>query len=178
MDIGLFCDFKILILSILTNIFLVLYKLLFSKINSPNGLLIFALLALSCSEDLIDGEGSGTLKGSVRLQKTNEPMENVKITTTPSTETVYTDKEGNFEIRESIPIGDYSVKAEKSGYVTEFEAINIQKYDQMVSIVIEMITDESLNSPPSVPELLSPENNEINVAKDVVLKWNSEYPEE
>lgn len=140
--------------------------------------LIFALLALSCSEDLIDGEGSGTLKGSVRLQKTNEPMENVKITTTPSTETVYTDKEGNFEIRESIPIGDYSVKAEKSGYVTEFEAINIQKYDQVVSVVIEMITDESLNSPPSVPELLSPENNEINVAKDVVLKWNSEDPEE
>src|SRR5690606_3166111 len=117
---------------------------------------IFSLIFLSCSEDVLDGTEQGTLRGSARMELTNEPLANVKITTTPSTQTVYTDEEGNFEIVNALPIGDYSVKAELSGYVTEVESVTISQLDQMVTVVFEMITDETLNQPPTAPELISP----------------------
>lgn len=131
------------------------------------------MLLLGCSEDLIDGNEKGTLYGSVRLELTNEPLVNVKITTIPSTLTVYSDEDGNFEILEAIPIGDYSVRAELSGYVTEVKAISITQYDQTVSIDFEMITDETLNRPPTTPELISPENLATNLPNDLLLRWSS-----
>ncbi len=141
-------------------------------------LLILTTLGFSCSEDLIDNEGVGSLKGSVRMERTNEPLENVKITTAPSTETVYSDQDGNFEILESIPIGEYSVKAEKKGYVTEFEAIEIQEYGQLVTLAIEMVTDEMLNAPPQTPELIAPQDGTTDLPKDVVLQWSSSDPDD
>lgn len=134
---------------------------------------IFTILLFGCSEDLLDGTQKGTLKGSVRLELTNEPLANVKITTTPSTQTVFSDEEGNFEILESIPIGDYSVKAELNGYVTEVDAISITESEQIVTIVFEMITDETLNSPPSTPQLISPANLATDLPNDVTLQWSS-----
>ncbi|NLN32627.1 MAG: hypothetical protein GX159_03410 [Flavobacteriaceae bacterium] len=134
---------------------------------------IFTIFLFGCSEDLLDGTQKGTLKGSVRLELTNEPLANVKITTTPSTQTVYSDEEGYFEILESIPIGDYSVKAELNGYVTEVDAISITELDQIVTIVFEMITDETLNQPPTAPQLIAPENLATDLPNDVILKWSS-----
>ena len=139
-------------------------------------LLLFSILTIflfGCSEDLLDGTEKGTLKGTVRLDLTNEPLANVKITTTPSTLTVFSDEEGNFEIVESMPMGDYSVKAELNGYVTEVEPVSITDIDQTVTIVFEMITDETLNQPPTTPVLISPENLATNVPNDVTLQWES-----
>src|SRR5699024_340361 len=113
-----------------------------------------------------------------RTELDNEPLENVKITTTPPTLTVYTDAQGEFEILESIPMGDYSVKAELKGYVTEVKPLTISAIEQTVSIDFEMITDERLNKPPSTPELLSPENLAVNVPTNVTLKWKSTDPDE
>lgn len=140
--------------------------------------LILSTFLLSCSEELIDDNYRGTLRGTVRTELDNEPLENVKITTTPPTLTVYTDAQGEFEILESIPMGDYSVKAELKGYVTEVKPLTISAIEQTVSIDFEMITDESLNKPPSTPELLSPENLAVNVPTNVTLKWKSTDPDE
>lgn len=134
---------------------------------------IFVGLLFGCSEDILDGTQKGTIKGSVRLELTHEPLANVKITTTPSTLTVYSDEEGNFEILESVPMGDYSVKAELNGYVTEVEAVSIVNANQTVSIVFEMIVDESLNTPPEKPELISPENLATDLPNNLTLKWSS-----
>ena len=138
---------------------------------------ILTIFLFGCSEDLLDGSEQGTLKGSVRLELTNEPLANVKITTNPSTQTVYTDEEGNFEILNSIPVGDYSVKAELNGYVTEVESITISDYEQTVTIVFEMITDETLNQPPTTPELISPENLSTDLENDLTLEWSSTDPD-
>lgn len=136
-------------------------------------LAIFTVLLLGCSEDVLDNDAKGTLKGTVRLHLTNEPLQNVKITTSPSTLTVFTDEEGNFEIFESLPVGDYSVRAELEGYVTEVKPINITQVDQTVSLVFEMVTDETLNQPPTTPLLISPENLATNQLNDLTLKWSS-----
>ncbi len=141
-------------------------------------LTILTIFLFGCSEDLLDGSEQGTLKGSVRLELTNEPLANVKITTNPSTQTVYSDEEGNFEILNAIPLGEYSVKAELNGYVTEIEAITISDFEQTVTIVFEMITDETLNQPPTTPELISPENLSTDLENDLMLKWSSTDPDQ
>src|SRR5690625_5574027 len=84
-----------------------------SVISSNNSIMktilfiyLFSLiLLLGCSEDLIDGNEKGTLYGTVRLELTHEPLVKVKITTTPSTLTVYSDEDGNFKILEAVPMG-------------------------------------------------------------------------
>ena len=132
--------------------------------------LIFSLL--SCSEDLVDKVQTGTLKGVVIKKGTNQPLKNVKVHTTPSTETVFTKDDGSFII-ENIPIGDYSVRAELMGYLTSFQGVNFKNNEQVVSVVFEMSDDNSLNSPPSVPVLLSPVDNAVNQPLSVDLSWDA-----
>src|SRR5690606_35814345 len=64
-------------------------------------------------------------------------------------------------------------KAELNGYGTEVDAISITEIDQIVTIVIEMITDETLNQPATAPQLIALENLATNIHNDVILKWNS-----
>lgn len=142
---------------------------------------IFAFLVLifslgSCSEELVEQSQTGILKGKVVKKGTNDPIVNAKITTAPSTQTIFTDKDGLFEIKD-LPVGNYSVKAELTGYVSNFQAVNIQNQDQLVTVVFEMDDDESLNSAPTAPELLSPIDNAVNQPLTVELKWNSTDPD-
>src|SRR5699024_1791547 len=92
-------------------------------------------------------------------------------------ETVYTDEEGKFEIYQSVPIGDYSVKAELSDYVTEIEAVNIKNFNQTVTVAFEMSSDLSLNSPPDVPNLLTPKDMAKNIPLNVLLTWKGSDPD-
>jgi len=132
--------------------------------------LIFSII--SCSEELVDKVQTGTLKGVVIKKGTNQPLKNVKVHTTPSTETVFTKDDGSFII-ENIPIGDYSVRAELMGYLTSFQGVSLKNNAQVVSVVFELSDDDSLNSPPSVPILLSPVDNAVNQPLSVDLSWNA-----
>lgn len=137
-------------------------------------ILLFSLQ--SCSEDLVEQAQTGTLKGKVVKRGTNEPIENAKVYTTPSTQTVFSGKDGMFEIKD-LPVGNYSVKSELTGYVTNFQAVNIQNQGQLVTIVFEMDDDDSLNSPPTAPVLLSPIDNAVNQPLSVQLTWNATDPD-
>ncbi len=130
----------------------------------------------SCSEELVSKVQTGTLKGTVIKKGTNQPLKNVKIYTSPSTQTVFTKDDGSFVI-EDIPLGDYSVRAELSGYVTTIQGISIKNNEQNVSVVLEMTDDDSLNSPPSVPVLLSPSDNAVDQPLAVDLSWNATDPD-
>lgn len=141
-----------------------------------SALFILLFFMGSCSEELVEQAQTGILKGKVVKRGTNEPIQNAKIYTTPSTQTVFSDKDGLFEIKD-IPIGNYSVKSELTGYVTNFQAANIQNQGQLVTIVFEMDDDDSLNSPPTAPVLLSPIDNAANQPLTVELKWNSTDPD-
>ncbi|UOU98500.1 carboxypeptidase-like regulatory domain-containing protein [Chryseobacterium daecheongense] len=137
---------------------------------------ILSFCLFSCNEDLVDQAQTGILKGKVVERGTNEPIPNVKIFTTPSTHTVFSGTDGTFEITD-IPVGNYSVKAELTGYVTTFQGVNIQNQDQVVTIVFEMDDDTSLNTPPTTPQLLSPTDNSVNQPLTVELTWNSTDPD-
>ncbi|HCR75868.1 MAG TPA: hypothetical protein DIW37_05590, partial [Chryseobacterium sp.] len=137
---------------------------------------LLSLLLFSCNEELVDQAQTGTLKGKVVKRGTNVPIANVKIFTSPSTQTVFSAADGSFEIA-GMPIGNYSVKAELTGYVTNYQAVNIQTNDQAVSVVFEMDDDKSLNSPPTAPVLLSPVDNAVSQPLSVELTWNASDPD-
>lgn len=136
-------------------------------------LVIFCSLVLfSCSEELVDKVQTGSLKGIVVKKGTNQPLKNVKIFTTPSTETIFTKDDGSFQI-DNIPLGDYSVKAELNDYLTSFQGVTLKTAGQVVSVVLELADDKSKNTPPSAPVLLSPVDNAVNQPLSVDLSWTS-----
>lgn len=137
---------------------------------------LFSLTLFACREEMVDQVQTASIKGKVVKRGTNSPLANVKITTSPSTNTVFTGTDGSFEIID-IPTGDYSVKAELSGYLNNFQAANLKTPSQIVNIVFEMEDDESLNSAPSIPELISPTDNAVNQPLSVQLSWKATDPD-
>lgn len=133
--------------------------------------LVLCFFFLQCSEDYVEGSEKGVIKGIVVKHKTNEPLANVKISTAPTTSTIFTASDGSFEIKD-VPIGDYSVKAELQGYIMEVQGANIVEFGQNVSLVFEMKDDNALNSPPSVPVLLTPADNATDLGLSVNVTWN------
>ena len=134
------------------------------------------LLFVQCSEDVADFSYTGKIKGIVVKHQSNEPLANVKITTAPTTKTLFTAEDGTFYI-EDVPMGDYAVKAELSGYIMEVNSANIVGANQEVSLVFEMKDDDALNSPPSVPQLITPTDNAFDLGQNVDLSWTSVDPD-
>lgn len=137
---------------------------------------LFSLILFSCKEEMVDQIQTASIKGKVVKKGTNSPLANVKITTSPSTNTVFSGTDGSFEIID-IPTGDYSVKAEVTGYLSNFQSANLKNPSQVVGIVFEMEDDESLNTAPSIPELISPIDNAENQQLSVQLSWKSTDPD-
>lgn len=139
-------------------------------------LLTLFMMFIQCSEDVTDFSYTGKIKGIVVKHQSNEPLANVKITTAPTTSTIFTAEDGTFYI-EDVPMGDYAVKAELNGYIMEVNAANLVNANQEVSLVFEMKDDNTLNSPPSVPQLLTPTDNAFDLGQTVDLSWNSVDPD-
>ncbi|MCS4305073.1 MULTISPECIES: carboxypeptidase-like regulatory domain-containing protein [unclassified Chryseobacterium] len=137
---------------------------------------ILTFCLFSCNEDLVEQAQTGILKGKVVKRGSNVPLANVKIFTNPTTQTVFSGTDGSFEIA-AMPIGNYSVKAELSGYITSFQSVNMQNQNQLVTVVFEMDDDTSLNSPPTAPQLLSPIDNAVNQPLSVELTWSATDPD-
>ncbi len=129
-------------------------------------------LCVSCEEDGTIGlEEYGNLTGKVVTKTNFEPIANAKVTLSPTNNTVFTDEEGNFEFT-GVVAQDYSVQANKEGYLDSFEAATVVK-DGAISVVIEMDVSTALNQPPSVPELISPADGVSNLENTVQLVWSS-----
>ena len=142
-----------------------------------NIILILTLsLFLGCSEETIDLVGVGTVTGRVVEANSFEPIENAKITLSPSSETQFSDVDGYFIMNE-VEAGDYSVSATKEGYLTTFEAATIS-VDSEVNVIFEMEDDNALNRPPTTPILISPIEGSENQELSIQLVWSSSDPEE
>lgn len=133
------------------------------------------LLVTGCSEDKLQINGKGTLKGRVVASETFLPQENVKISTNPNTNTVFTDVDGNFEFE--IDNGQYSIQAEKDGFLTDFESATVE-VDETVEIVFELLIETANNRAPETPILTAPADNEVDVDSNVTLEWTAIDPEE
>lgn len=133
--------------------------------------LLISLLFVGCSEELVDRISSGNVKGTVVKHGTNEPLANIKVTTAPSTQTVFTAEDGSFELT-GVPAGDYAVRAEGTGYLMEIHNANVVNDGQLITLVFEMKTNESLNASPTVT-IVAPADNLANQPTSVLLSWKS-----
>ena len=131
-------------------------------------MLVSLLLLTSCSEDLIDVNGTGLIRGKVVEETTFLPLENVKISTNPNTSSVFTDVNGDFEIE--VEAGQYAVQAEKDEYITAFESATVE-VDSEIELVYELRTQTANNRAPNAPVLDAPGDNAVDLSFNLTLEW-------
>lgn len=146
------------------------------KIALKYSWVIIALFLYGCSEDPIDESGTGIITGKVVSQGTNEPLANVKIETTPVSNTVFTNETGDFIIEDVIE-GEYSVQAQLDGYITAFEASRVVA-GQTNNVVFELEVSTANNRPPSIPDLVSPAEGQVLESIEATFVWTSTDPDE
>ncbi|OAB75818.1 carboxypeptidase regulatory-like domain-containing protein [Cochleicola gelatinilyticus] len=134
-------------------------------------LLLITVIFSSCSEDGVEVLGTGTITGTVIEEITGDPVENAKISTSPATSTVFTDSDGEF-ILENVTVDDYSVQAEFDGFVTAFESVTVT-LNNTSNVAFELTTSVSNNTPPSVPELIFPEDEATGLPLEIDFAWNA-----
>ena len=98
--------------------------------------IVLIVSVIACSEDTVDNYGTGVITGKVVLEGDNSPLENVKVSTSPSSTTVFSDENGDFILNEIVE-GDYSVQAQKTGYITGVEGATL-KAGQTINVIFEM----------------------------------------
>ena len=140
-------------------------------------LFVIAILfaVFGCSEDTVGESFKGNISGKVVEKSSNEPLENVKISTSPASSTVFTDENGEFLLPDVL-VDNYSVKAEVEGYTTSFESVTVNE-GTTSSVAFEMSKSGANNKQPATPQLLSPEDNSEEVDVTAKLIWNSSDPE-
>ncbi len=145
------------------------------KIKFKIALLLALCLVISCSEETVDLVGLGTVTGRVVEAKSFDPIENAKVTLSPSNNTVFSDADGYFTFTDT-EAGDYSVSATKEGYLTTFEPATVTAGLE-VNVIFEMEDETALNRPPSTPILVTPIDGSIEQELSIQLIWESTDPE-
>ncbi|KXN98751.1 fibronectin [Aequorivita aquimaris] len=135
----------------------------------------FFLINFGCSEDTIDVVLTGNISGKVTDKITGEALENVKITTNPASTTVFTDSVGRFRLVD-VKVDDYSVQAELAGYAAGFESTTVQE-GKTAAVSFELKLANSDNNPPSVPNLVTPEDGAVEQPLQVQFIWEASDPE-
>jgi Tol biopolymer transport system component len=136
---------------------------------------IFLVILISCSEEKIGESAYGTVTGKVVNSETFAPMENVKIMSSPTTSTVFTDAEGKFTVS-NVKVGEYSFQAQKDGFTAKFESVNVTA-NNTSEIVFELNKSTANNKPPTVPVLTAPADNSINQPVNLDLTWTVTDPD-
>lgn len=141
------------------------------------GLKILAcfILLMSCSEEQVDDTGTAVVKGRVVDIRTYEGIANARVLSSPTTSTVFSDKDGYF-IMEKVPVGKYSFQAQKDGFIARFQPATVEK-DVPVEIIFELEVSTANNKPPEIPALTAPLDNATSQALSLDLTWTSTDPE-
>jgi len=138
-------------------------------------IIVVMLVFTTCSEDQIDAIRIGSINGKVVVAGTNEPLQNVKVSTNPVSSTVFTDDEGYFLIDNAV-VKTYAVQAELDGFVTSFESVAVLENTAAV-VAFELATSNANNQPPTTPNLISPEDLATEVPLEVKFTWDSSDPD-
>jgi len=125
----------------------------------------------SCSEDTIEPEAFGTISGEIVLEADDAPIDRVTISTSPATTSLFTDELGMFQL-ESVPVGSYTVTAEKEGFLARSEGVTVSA-NKTSNVIIKLRVDTFTNVAPMQPFNPFPENNSIDQEVDLNLTWSA-----
>lgn len=142
-------------------------------IKASTLLVVVAMISLStsCNKDKLTFSEVGKVTGRVVEANSFDPIANSKVSISPTNNTVFSDEEGYFTFEE-VPIGDYSIQAEKEGFLAGYEPASISA-DATVNLIFELEDSDALNKPPLAPELLSPDDDETGLGLEVELVWST-----
>ena len=128
----------------------------------------------ACTEDTIAPITVGTLQGIVLANET--PLPNINITTQPATNQLLTDSAGHF-IMAGIPADTYTITVRGVGIRTT-SLTALVTADAPAEVTIRAELTEAANRTPDTPQLISPQNNAINLARTLTLVWQGTDPNE
>lgn len=106
-------------------------------------LLTSSLLWFGCAKETVDPEFYGSIEGRVQTSS-GEGLSSVSITTTPGTDAILTDANGQFTISD-IPTGNYTIQAQKDSFITKTVRIAV-KEDRVATATIVLEADDSEGS--------------------------------
>jgi len=133
--------------------------------------ILISLLFSSCTEDRIDANILGSIKGIVKDSETQEPIANVGISTNPATEVLLTNENGEFVLTD-IEIGEYKIILDKDNY--ENKMLNAQvKEDDTTQIYVMLKKKASSTSaaPLEFTNKFNPTNGSTNLPTTLNLSW-------
>jgi len=134
-------------------------------------LLVSSLIQLSCSEDRIDPEITGYIKGFIKDSDTEQPVANVEVSTNPATQVLLTDENGEFVLKD-IEIGEYKILINKDQY--ENKMLNAKVKDDDTTFVYVMLKKKestTSTSPPEFTDNFYPASGSTNIPTTVNLSW-------
>ncbi len=108
--------------------------------------LLLPTLIFSCSKETVMTEVFGDIEGQVIHSKTEEPIRNVSISTSPGTVAILTEEDGSFFIGD-VPTGNYNIQARKDGFSNTSVSVAVREdrvaIAQMVMKPVEEDTSAS-----------------------------------
>lgn len=133
--------------------------------------LLLMIVFFSCQEDTIEPELFGSVFGEVLMEDENIAIEMATISTNPPTSSIFSDASGRF-VLEDIPVGTYSLRAEKNGFLTQVSTVAVFD-DKDASVIIRMAKDSLENFPPMIPMNVLPGDGADNQTVDLLLEWTA-----
>ncbi len=135
-------------------------------------IIFLSLLCLnSCLEDIEPVSNiTGDIRGIVREASTNSAISDVIFHTIPWTNTDTSNFAGLFEFFD-LNENEYFIFAQKAGYKTSKQKITINP-GEVKEVVFNLEKILEVNSPPSRPNLLYPENGLTQVRDSLLLTWS------
>ncbi|HEY6906576.1 MAG TPA: carboxypeptidase regulatory-like domain-containing protein [Ignavibacteriaceae bacterium] len=139
-------------------------------------LFVLSLLLLSsCKEDTIEPELYGSISGIVMDQANSTAIEGASITTSPPTSSILAGQDGKFII-DNIPVGNYTITAEKSGYLKGSVSVSVRD-NASTEAVIFLAKDDGTNKAPNPPVNPKPMNAAADQQVNLTLAWNASDPD-
>ncbi len=144
-------------------------------------IIFFAIMVLlfsfySCREEGFIPDSFGSISGQILEEGSNSAIVDATVSTNPATDILQTDGLGIFTI-ENIKTGSYTLRVEKSGYVTIVENIIILANEER-NLTLNLVSDSLANNAPMAPSTPLPEDGISELGTTVSMSWTSSDPDD
>ena len=107
--------------------------------------LVLAIAALGlltgCDDETVGPQTRGAIDGQVLDARTEEPVARANITTSPPSQSVLTDDNGEF-VLDDIPTGNYTIEADKSQFEPGATTVSVEAGDTTRATILLERTDD------------------------------------
>jgi TolB protein len=132
-------------------------------------LVAWAFVLTACEETLVEPAYFGRVSVTVLDARTNQPLANTAISTTPATGSYATDAQGKATLTD-VPEGTVSIIARRASYDQLVSSVTVTR-DQTQSVVL-LLTRSTSATPPSAADRPTPATGSTNQPVTLTLSWH------